>query len=102
MEPSLWSGYLLAASSYLGSEQKIPYEHQRDIVADFLRLDLLERDAYVDLVPRAGRAELLITQAANLLFIRGFRDDDALFVSVDRNGSIDEFVGIVEALVDDE
>ncbi|WP_380678650.1 hypothetical protein [Salinigranum sp. GCM10025319] len=78
------------------------YERQRDLVADFLRLDLLERNAYCDLVPRAGQVELLVTQAADLMFIRAFRADDALFISVERNGSIDEFVDIVEALVDDE
>jgi hypothetical protein len=78
------------------------YTGQRDLVADFLRLDLLERNAYYDLVPRAGRVELLITQASNLVFIRTFRGDDALCLSVERNGSIDEFVETAEALVHNE
>lgn len=78
------------------------YDRQRDLVADFLRLDLLERNAYCDIVPRAGRVELLVAQASDLVFIRTFRGDDALFISVERNGSIDEFIEIVEALVGDE
>jgi hypothetical protein len=78
------------------------YNRQRDLVTDFLRLDLLERNAYTDIVPRAGRVELLITQASGLVFIRVFRGEDALFVSVERNGSIDQFVTIAEALVGDE
>ncbi len=78
------------------------YNRQRNLVADFLRLDLLERDAYSDIVPRAGRVEVLLTQASGLLFIRVFRGDNALFISVERNGSMDEFVGIAEELVDHE
>lgn len=77
------------------------YERQRDLVGDFLRLDLLERNAYSDLVPRAGPVELLVTQAADLMFVRTFREDDALFLSIERNGSIDMFVELAEGLVGD-
>lgn len=72
------------------------YEAQRENIDDFLRMDLVDRHAYVDIVPRAGASELFVTRAANVLLIRRFSGDDALFVSIERDGSIGETIDTVE------
>lgn len=75
------------------------YEDQRPRTVEFLRMDFIDRHAYGDIVPKAGDSELFVTQAANVLLVRFFNDDDALFVSIERNGSIGQTVDTIEAIV---
>lgn len=75
------------------------YDKQRKKIEDFLRMDYIDRHAYGDIVPRAGDSDLFVTQAANVLLIRLFVDDDALFVSVERDGSIGASIDTVEGVV---
>ena len=76
------------------------YEDQRQKIEDFLRMDFIDRHAYGNIVPRAGESDLFVTQAANVLLIRKFIDDDALFVSVTRNGSIGETIDMIETVLE--
>ncbi|PSQ17551.1 hypothetical protein BRD00_07575 [Halobacteriales archaeon QS_8_69_26] len=76
------------------------YDRQREKVESFLRLDLLDRDAYQDIVPRAGSAELFVTRAESVYLVRAFRNGDGLFVSTRRNGLVDDMIDVVCGLVD--
>lgn len=76
------------------------YERRRENVESFLRLDLVDRDSYTDIVPRAGPAELFVTRAANVFLVRTFRGDSGLFVSVHRNGSVDDLLAAIERFLD--
>lgn len=82
----------------LGGQEK--YNQQRKKIEDFLRLDFVDRHAYGEIVPRAGESNLFLTQAAKVLLIRVFVEDNALFVSVERNGhigtTIDAVVDVVQ------
>lgn len=75
------------------------YEQRRQKIEEFLRMDYIDRHAYEDIVPGAGRSELFVTQAANVLLIRFFNHEDALFVSVERNGSIGQTIDTIEEVV---
>lgn len=75
------------------------YNKQRKKIEDFLRLDFIDRHAYGGIVPRAGESNLFVTQAANVLLIRLFVEDNALFVSVERNGNIGGMIDDVEDIV---
>ncbi|NIC00985.1 hypothetical protein [Halobacterium sp. R2-5] len=72
------------------------YEDQRQKIEEFLRMDFLDRHAYGDIVPGAGDSELFVTLAANVLLVRFFQHDDALFVSVERNGSVGHVIDTIE------
>lgn len=72
------------------------YDEQRTKIEDFLRLDFIDRHAYGDIVPRAGESDLFVTQAANVLLIRLFVEENGLFVSVERNGTIGPTIDAVE------
>lgn len=76
------------------------YEEQRSKIEDFLRMDFIGRHAYRDIVPRAGESDLFVTQAANVLLIRKFINDNALFVSVTRNESIGDTINIIVELLE--
>lgn len=75
------------------------YTKQRKKIEEFLRMDFIDRHAYGDIVPRAGESNLFVTQAANVLLIRRFVEDNALFVSVERNGDIGATIDAVENMV---
>lgn len=76
------------------------YAERQGKVESFLRLDLIDRNAYREIVPGAGRAELFVTQAAEVLLIRRFRDGKGLFVSVRRNGVTDPLIEAIDRIVD--
>lgn len=76
------------------------YADQRDLIAEYLRMDFLERNAYLDVVPRVGEAELFVTRGEHVTFLRLFRDERALLVAVDAGASLDELVEDAETLAD--
>lgn len=79
---------------------KRPFLSENERVEAFLRTDLLERDTYSAIVPRAGRAELFVTKTENQVFVRVFDGDRALFASVDNHGSIDAITDILRTAID--
>lgn len=81
----------------LGGEDA--YIKQRKNIENFLRLDFIDRHAYGNIVPRAGKSNLFITQAATVLLVRLFVDENALFVSIERNGNIGGTIQTVESVV---
>ncbi|PSQ00208.1 hypothetical protein BRC89_02445 [Halobacteriales archaeon QS_4_70_19] len=61
-------------------------------------MDLVDRHAYEEIVPRAGPSELFVTRAANVLLIRLFSGDEALFVSIERSGAVGETIDTIERI----